>query len=463
MESLTGSPNFGITSLLKKGTGTSRQRQTVERTQGSPGASPLFQRAVSRRGLLRLLGLGGAAWLTPLAELLAREADERPGHEPAQSLIFLWLAGGPSQLDSFDPHPGKAIAGDTRAIATAVQGIQLADGYPRLAEQMGHVALVRSLVSKEGDHERGTYLLKTGYRPNPTVVHPSIGAICCHQLPQGRTDIPRHISILPNQWPGLGGLLGKQFDAFKVGDPANPVPDLASPVGDERLARRMADLAVVEDSFTRGRRLVADATLHRRTTDDARRMMTSEQLKAFDVSLEPAPLREAYGNTPFGRGCLAARRLIEVGVRCVEVTLEGWDSHVNNHEIHRKLAHTLDPALSTLLTDLRERDLLARTIVVCGGEFGRTPQINRLEGRDHWPHGFSMLLAGGRLRSGLALGQTDPEGGRTVEDPQSVADLHATLLAALGIDPAHEEMAPVGRPIQLSEGRPIERLLAERG
>jgi uncharacterized protein (DUF1501 family) len=416
---------------------------------------------LSRRGLLRLLALGGAGWLTPLAELLAREADERPGHEPAQSLIFLWLAGGPSQLETFDPHPDQPIAGDTKAIATALAGVQLAEGYPRLAEQMDRVALVRSLVSKEGDHERGTYLLKTGYRPNPTVVHPSIGAICCHQLPPGRTDIPRHISILPNQWPGLGGLLGKQYDAFKIGDPAVPVPDLKSPVGDERLARRLADLAVVEDSFNRGRRRTAGATQHRRTIDDARRMMTSDQLQAFEVSREPAALREAYGNTPFGRGCLAARRLIEVGVRCVEVTLEGWDSHVNNHEIHSRLAGTLDPALATLLADLQSRDLLASTIVVCGGEFGRTPQINRLAGRDHWPHGFSVLLAGGRLQSGVVLGKTDPAGGRTVENPQSVADLHATLLAALGIDPRREEMAPVGRPIQLSEGQPIRLLLRD--
>jgi hypothetical protein len=415
---------------------------------------------VNRRELLGLLAAGGASWLTPVAEILAREADAAPAREPAQSLIFLWLAGGPSQLDTFDPHPGKAIAGDCGAVATTLGGVQLADGYPRLAEQMQHVALIRSVVSKEGDHERGTYFVKTGYQPNPAVVHPSIGAICCHQLPVGQTEIPRHISILPNQWPGQGGLLGKQFDAFKTGDPANKVPDITSPVGLDRAARRQADLAVIENSFARGRQRLADATLHRRTIDDARRMMTSEQLKAFEVGLEPAALRESYGDTPFGRGCLAARRLIEVGVRCVEVTLGGWDSHVNNHKIQGDLAGTLDPALSGLLADLRERDLLDKTIVVCGGEFGRTPQINRLDGRDHWQYGFSMLLAGGRLRRGVVIGATDPEGGKTVEDPQSVPDIHATVLSALGIDPEHEEIAPVGRPIQFSEGKPIERLLA---
>ncbi len=390
---------------------------------------------------------------------MARDAQSGPDDEPAQSVILLWLAGGPSQLETFDPHDGKAIAGGTKSIPTSLPGIRLAEGYERLAEQMQHVALVRSVVSKEGDHQRGTYLLKTGYRPNPTLEHPSIGAICCHQLPIGQTEIPRHISILPSQWPGQGGFLGKQYDAFKTGDPGERVPDIKSPVGDDRLKRRLADLDLVEDGFARGRKRLAEGTLHRHTIDDARRMMTSEQIKAFDVTAEPIALCQMYGDTAFGRGCLAARRLIETGVRCVEVTLGGWDSHVNNHEIHHNLAGTLDPALSALLADLDQRDLLRRTIVVCAGEFGRAPKINRLAGRDHWPHGFTMLLAGGRLRTGQAIGETDPDGGRTVQDPQQVADVHATLLAALGIDADHEELAPAGRPIRLSEGQPIRQLL----
>jgi hypothetical protein len=418
---------------------------------------PLIE--ISRRRVLGQTALGGLSWLTPVAHLLAREAGELPGSEPAQSLIFLWLAGGPSQLETFDPHPGKMIAGDTKAIPTSVSGIQLAEGYERLAEAMGDVALLRSLVSKEGDHERGTYMVKTGYRPSPTVVHPSIGAICCHQLPLGEAELPRHISILPGQWPALGGLLGKQYDAFRTYDPANKVPSIAARVSDERFQRRLDDLAIVENAFARGRSHQAQSTLHLQTVAGARKMMTSKQVTAFDVGLEPAELRAAYGDTPFGRGCLAARRLIEAGVRCVEVTLDGWDSHANNHEVHRNLARTLDPALSALLTDLRQRDLLRKTIVLCGGEFGRTPQINPAAGRDHWPQGFTMLLAGGRLRGGVALGETDPEGGREIAHPYQVADLHATVLTALGIDPHHQELAPIGRPIRFSEGEPIAELL----
>ncbi|OYV89592.1 MAG: hypothetical protein B7Z73_06690 [Planctomycetia bacterium 21-64-5] len=391
--------------------------------------------------------------------MLARQSRRKHSGEPAKSIILLWLAGGPSQLETFDPHPGKPIAVGTQAIATSVPGIQLAKGYERLADRIQHVALVRSLVSKEGDHERGTYMVKTGYRPNSTVVHPSIGAICCHQLPVGGTEIPRHVSVLETRWPSVGGLLGKQYDAFKCNDPAEKVPDITAQVADERIRRRLADLGVVEAAFARGRAKTAAATMHREAVANARSMMTSRQIDAFDVKREPKAVLTGYGDTPFGRGCLAARRLIEVGVRCVEVNLGGWDSHANNHEIHTKLALTLDAALSALIDDLRQRDLLDKTIILCGGEFGRTPKINPLEGRDHWPHGFTMLLAGGGLRGGVALGETDPEGGRTVKEPYGVPDLHATVLTALGIDPAHEELAPIGRPIKLSEGKPIRALL----
>jgi uncharacterized protein (DUF1501 family) len=189
-------------------------------------------------------------------------------------------------------------------------------------------------------------------------------------------------------------------------------------------------------------------------------MMSSEQLKAFDVTTEPAKLRASYGDTPFGRGCLAARRLIEVGVRCVEVTLSGWDTHTNNHASCQKLVAELDPAFSALLRDLKERDLLKRTVVLCAGEFGRTPKINPAGGRDHWPNGFSLALAGGGLRGGLALGRTDPEGAQDPADPVTVADVHATVLTAVGIDPKKVMQSPIGRTVKYSEGEPLRALLS---
>src|SRR5438067_3663476 len=216
--------------------------------------------AIDRRGFLALAGL---SWLTPVGRLLADQAERT--RRPAQSIILLWLDGGPSQLETFDPHPDTRIAAGTKAIATAAGGVQLAQGYEQLADQMGSVALVRSMVSKEGDHERGTYLMKTGYRPDPTVEHPSIGAICCHELAVGRTDIPRHISILTGRWPSRGGFLGGEYDAFQAGDPRGRLPDVTAPVPGPRDVARVRDLEVVERAFARGRRGRVEGTLHRET------------------------------------------------------------------------------------------------------------------------------------------------------------------------------------------------------
>ncbi len=414
--------------------------------------------SIDRRGFLTL-GVGaGLGWLTPAATALARRAEKTDG--PPSSLILLWLAGGPSQLDTFDPHPESPNSGGVRAIETAARGVRLAEGFERLAAEMGSVALIRSATSKEGDHERGTYMLKTGFRPDPTIVHPSIGAVCCHELPVGEVDVPRHVSILAGQWPSRGGYLGGEYDAFQVDDPRGKLPDVAAFVPPERDARRVLDLDVVDAAFARGRAARVKATLHREATAAARAMMTSEQLKAFDVSEESAGTLAEYGDSPFGRGCLAARRLIEVGARCVEVTLGGWDSHVANREIQGRLVGVLDPAFSALIRDLRRRDLLSRTVVLCCGEFGRTPRINPLGGRDHWPDGFSMALAGGGLNTGFALGAADPAGQKDPIAPVPVQNVHATILTALGLDPRRENVAPVtGRPIRLSEGRPIDELL----
>lgn len=415
---------------------------------------------LDRRQFLLRTGLSGAAWLTLASHYLARAADQPgPRRAAARSIIVLWLDGGPSQLETFDPHPGSEIAAGTGAIITAVRGIQLAPGLDRTAAEMGSIALVRSMVSREGDHERATYLMKTGFGPDPTVVHPSIGAVLCHELPRAGTDIPRHVSILPGQWPARGGFLGDQYDAFRTGDPANPVPDVTSQVASDRDQQRLRDLDVVERAFARGRQARVAATLHRNTVSAARSMMTSEQLRAFDVSAEPLALRRSYGDTPFGRACLAARRLTEVGVRCVEVTLSGWDTHANNHALCRRQLEVLDPAFSSLVSDLRQRQLLDHTVVLCAGEFGRTPRVNIADGRDHWPVGFSVALAGGGIRGAAVLGATDPEGRRDPTDPVSVANLHATVLTAAGIDITRVNQTPIGRTVRFSEGRPVRELL----
>ena len=386
---------------------------------------------VSRRTLLRAAGLGGAAWLTPVSHLLAKAEEKAPRGATARSVILLWMGGGPSQLETFDPHADSMIAGGTRSIKTSVKGLEIAEGLPHTAEVMEDLTLIRSVTSKEGDHERATYNMKTGYRPDPTVVHPAIGAVICNELADKDVEIPRHISILPNQWPSRGGYLGAELDAFKVYDPRKRVPDMASPVGKKRQERRLTNLSVVENAFVRGRRADLDtkSTLHNVTIQKALTMMTSKQVEAFDISKVPARKLDAFGDTSFGRGCMVATRLIETGVRCVEVTLGGWDTHINNHESHLKLNKTLDPAFAALVRELKERKLLDSTVVICGGEFGRTPKINVLAGRDHWPHGFSLAIAGGGFKGGTVHGRTDPAGKSEEPDkPVRIADVHATVM-----------------------------------
>ncbi|MEQ1862021.1 MAG: DUF1501 domain-containing protein [Chthoniobacteraceae bacterium] len=371
------------------------------------------------------------------------------------------MAGGPSQLDTFDPQPTTKIGGGVRAIDTAIPGVRFAAGLEQTASVMQDVSLIRSMVSKEGDHERAICNIKTGYRPIPALTHPSIGAIISHELPDAKIEIPTHVSILPNRWPARGGFFGAEYAAFQIGDPAKPVPDVKAVAGAEGMERRLADLQVVERAFARGRRpdLEKTKTLHQLTMQSARRIMSSDQLKAFDVSEVPAAERAAYGDTPFGRGCLAAVRLIEAGVRCVEVTLNGWDTHANNAEGQAAQVKILDAAYASLIRDLKRRGLLDHTIVLCGGEFGRTPKINLFDGRDHWAKGFSMLVAGGGFAGGRLIGETDPEGVKEEPtDPIRVEDLHATAQHLLGIDYTKEIMTSIGRPIALSDGRVIRKL-----
>ena len=423
-----------------------------------------------------LLGAGGGGLLmSTLASRLAL-AHERGETDPSRprSVILLWMQGGPSQLETFDPHPGGITGGETRAIPTSAKGIEISELLPRTAEQMHLATLVRSVTSKEGDHERAVYNVKTGYRPDPTLTHPSIGAVLCqatHDRDQraNAIGIPRHISIVPGDFPGRGGYLGAKFDAFKIGDPAAPVPDVRRPVEEARYAARLDDLEWLEKRFAKNRLvdLESKRTLHQAATRAAVKMMSSEQLSAFDVSDEPKAELDAFGDSSFGRGCLAAARLIEVGTRCVEVTLGGWDSHVNNHALQTSACTTLDPALASLLRRLEERDLLETTLVIWGGEFGRTPGINPAGGRDHWPHGFSILMAGCGVRRGTVYGATpanptyprDKQALGELQDPVTISDIHATALAALGVDFALELDTPIGRPLKRCEGEPIRSIL----
>lgn len=413
---------------------------------------------MSRRDLLAAAAGCSLSFLLP--PLTGRAAEERgPGR--AKSLITIWLEGGPSQLETWDPHPGSKIGGPTKAIDTKLPGLQIGSDYPRTAEEIQHLNVIRSMVSQEGDHERGAYFLKTGYRPDPTTIHPSLGALLTRERPAEKIEIPLYVALLGGAFPGRGGYFGDQYDPFQVFNPGSELHNMQPNVDRKRLAEREKSLAVVEQSFARGRKVLARGTLHGETIAKARRMMDSDQLKAFKIDEETAERKAAYGDTPFGRGCLVARRLVETGVRAVDVNLASFDTHANNFEFHTGHAKTLDPALAALIQDLRERDLFASTMLLVIGEFGRTPKINPLDGRDHWPTGFSCLIGGGGLSAGRIIGATDPTGDKTQpENPISVQDLFATVISQFGISPAQEMTTPIGRPMKLSEGKPLEILHA---
>jgi hypothetical protein len=407
------------------------------------------QGVLSRRGFLRSLGLG-AAGLSALSftDLMALHADELRKRQSA--CILLWMAGGPSQFETFDPKPGHANGGETKAISTAVPGIQIANGWDQTAKVMKDIALIRSMTNREGNHQRATYQLHTGYAPTGSVKHPNFGSVVACELGDPKFDLPSIISI---GGPTTGaGLLGVAYEPFVVQNPEKPPANVALPVPPDRFQRRLGLLQALESqgfARTGGADRVSEHTaLYRQTAG----MVLSPRMKAFNLDSEDPAVRDAYGRTPFGQGCLLARRLVETGVTFVEVRAKGWDTHDKNFERVGQLAEQVDPAFATLITDLKRRGLLERTLVIWMGEFGRTPKINPNAGRDHYPRCFNVALAGAGIRGGQVIGASSPDGTEVKDQPVSVPDLMASFCHALKIDPAKENTSPQGRPIKIVDG-----------
>ncbi|HEY1696704.1 MAG TPA: DUF1501 domain-containing protein [Polyangiaceae bacterium] len=409
------------------------------------------------------LGLGTSAVFGSLVARWLAPADAFAADVPkarAQACILLWLNGGPSHLDTFDPKPGRATGGPFKAIKARAPGMMLSEHLPGLAERGDRIALVRSMGSKEGNHARAQYLVHTGYAPNPTVVHPSLGGWTSARLGDPKAELPAFVSI---GGPSFGaGFLGVQNGPFVLQKAGAPPADVALPRGvdEARFARRMAALGAMEDRFAHA---TSDAKIEgrRQVYAKAVRLMHAPKLDAFDLTAEPDATKKAYGDTDFGRGCLVARRLVERGVKFVEVVLDGWDTHQNDFERTRALMGTLDPAFAALLDDLATRRLAGSTLVACMGEFGRTPRINGNDGRDHWPGAWSAVLAGAGVRGGVVHGATDEDGAKVAGPATTVPDLLATMASVMGLDPGHTEMTPVGRPIAVTDGgAPIHGVLA---
>jgi hypothetical protein len=329
-----------------------------------------------------------------------------------------------------------------------------------MARQMEHMSIIRSLNSREGNHDRGTYLMHTGYAPNPTIVHPSFGSVCSYELgDKNPIDLPHFIAI---NAPGSGaGFLGMTHAPFMVQNPGSPIANLQPPsdVDARRMQRRLQLLAQAEDSFAASNRGLA-ALDHKAVYAKTIRMMNSKYTRAFRLEDVPAPVRDRYGRNGFGQGCLMARRLVEMGVTFVEVSLGGWDNHQDIfNTLSTNLLPQLDQGMSALVEDLAASGLLDSTLVVWMGEFGRTPRINQDGGRDHWPQSWSVVLGGAGTRGGQVVGATDRDGVDIQDRELGVMDLVATMTRAMGIPLETQYTTPRGRPYWIvDKGTPISEL-----
>jgi uncharacterized protein (DUF1501 family) len=415
---------------------------------------------IGRRDFVRgisaaALAAGSLNW----TDVVSLRADEL--RREGMACILLWMQGGPSQFETLDPKPGHSNGGETKAISTSVSGIKISDNLPKLAAQADRLAIVRSMTTKEGNHQRATYLLHTSYVPTASVHYPTLGSVVSQQFKNSACELPSFVRIGRNfANASNGGLLGTEYDAFVV-QSAERMPDNVSPTtSTERYQRRLDLLGRLETAggASTGSGQAHD---HQKLYEHASRMVLSPQMQAFDLSKEPDKVREAYGKTEFGNACLLARRLVEAGVTFVEASLGNWDTHDRNFERVRTLCGQLDQPFAHLLTDLEQRGMLERTLVVWMGEFGRTPKINLRGGRDHYPRAFNVALAGGGVRGGQVIGGTDAGGENVTGEPITEKDLFQSVYKSLKIDARHEFMSPIGRPIKIVDGgQPIASLFS---
>ncbi len=448
---------------------------------------------MNRRNFLSSLavGMGGVSasgWFPALANELASNKNRK------RHCILLWMSGGPTQTDTFDMKPNHENGGEFSEIQTAAPGLRFSEHFPKLAKYGDELAVIRGLSTKEGDHGRGTYLMRTGHVPMGPMQYPSIGSSLAKHLGEFDSTLPNYVSVGSyrafNQDAFGPGFLGPKYGPLFVG--ASDIPTIAAAdnggnrrnnnepppfpelkvqsldrprdISETRMTKRLELWKNLQADFLAKHRAGAPKS-HNMVYNGAVQLMNSEDAEAFDLSKESDELRAAYGRTVFGQGCLLARRLIERGVAFVEVSLGltsggvGWDTHVNNFNAVERLSTDLDAGWATLMEDLKQRGLLESTTILWMGEFGRTPQINGTVGRDHFPNAWSAVLAGGGIAGGQAYGKTSEDGTEVVDGKTTAPDLLATLCQALGVGDA-SSMAPSGRPIPLTDGYPIDTVLA---
>ena len=404
---------------------------------------------LSRRDWLRLSSIGAlsipvSGWLNTLA---AHAAETSPAKQAKhKSCILLFMEGGPSHIDTFDPKPENSSS-EIKPIATSVAGIQISEHLPQLATKMNDMALLRGMSTSEGSHGRARYFMHTGYRGGVGgVVHPSMGAVASSFLGRDTDELPNFVTI-GNRSYGAG-YAGPFHAPVEVANPAAGIENLTVPDTMPAFDKRTRLLDEMEKSFI-DRMQAPSVEAHRATYQRAAALMHSPKAKAFDISQEPAALREAYGRNKFGEGCLMARRLVEQGVSFVEVQLGGWDTHIGNGKRVQSLSEQVDPAMSTLIADLKQRGMLDSTLVIWMGEFGRTPTVGKRGGRDHYPKAWTSVMAGGGLKLGQAVGHTDKQGGTVESGKVNAVDFMATVCKALEIDYTKEFHTSTGRPMRV--------------
>lgn len=416
---------------------------------------------IARRSLLGTAARA-AFGLSVLEGLSGRFALAQPAAAGGASVIVLTMRGAMSHIDTFDPKPGREEQGETKSIATAIPGVRFGEHLPRLAGLADRLAVVRSLTTETGAHEQGTYLMRTSYPQLASVVHPAFGSWAVHVLGTRSRDLPGYVLVgNGNEHPGCG-FLDPAVTPVPLADPERGLENVTRPdyLSQANFERRLA-LADRLDGDFRTRYAGRQVEAYDRMVADAVRLMGSGDLAAFDIAREDEATRDRYGRSRLGQGCLLARRLVEGGVRCVEVEMNGWDMHRDLWEELPEKAGELDSALAALVEDLEARGLLASTLVVLATEFGRTPKVNENAGRDHHPAVFSCVLAGAGVKRGVVHGASDAGGRSPDRDAVSVGDFNATVAAACGLPWDREFVAPNGRPFRIgNEGKPIAAVLA---
>lgn len=432
---------------------------------------PAFSNELSRRSVMAgaaksLLGvslLPSMEHLFSSKALAAGEGSSTAKQVPtARNVIYLYMTGGQSHLDTWDPKPGNTeVMGPTKAIKTSADGVQIGEYLPRMAKQMHHACVLNAVATNTAAHEQANYFMHTSFGLRSTITHPGMGAWLSFYQGSGNPALPPYVYIgNDSRHPGAG-FFAKKHGPLMVNNPEAGLQNVRPQKGvtDDRFAFRREVAQSLDAEFqqqwaTRSVKAYADMY------DDAVRLMRSEDLRAFDLTQEPDALRTAYGKESFGQGCLLARRLVEHGVRFVEVSLGSWDTHTANFISTPRLCDTLDTALNTLIDDLHSRGLLETTMIVVTSEFGRTPKINQNQGRDHYPV-FSAVMMGGGIRGGVKYGSTDKNGAAVVDGKVGPPDINATIGYALGLPLDQVVYSPSRRPFTVADkGQPLTHLFA---